>query len=71
MRLILIGALLADEMLSVFSLTSSGGPGCGKGTQGPLLAKKYGIKILSTGDMLRAAVASGSEVCSPAATFAG
>jgi len=27
-----------------------------------LLAKKYGIKILSTGDMLRAAVAAGTEV---------
>lgn len=39
-----------------------GPPGSGKGTQSPLLKDKYRICHLATGDMLRAAVASGTEV---------
>ena len=37
-------------------------PGAGKGTQGERLAQHYGIRHLSTGDMLRAEVASDSEL---------
>ncbi|KAG5675850.1 hypothetical protein PVAND_005720 [Polypedilum vanderplanki] len=37
-----------------------GGPGCGKGTQCDKIVAKYGFNHLSTGDLLRAEVASGS-----------
>merc|ERR550532_234528 len=39
-----------------------GPPGAGKGTHAPKMVDTYGVPHLSTGDMLRAAVATGTEL---------
>ena len=39
-----------------------GAPGAGKGTQGELLAERLGIPTISTGNMLREAMANGSQL---------
>ncbi|MGI5888038.1 MAG: adenylate kinase [Oscillospiraceae bacterium] len=39
-----------------------GAPGAGKGTQGSMISKKYGIPVVSTGDMLRTAIREGTEL---------
>jgi len=39
-----------------------GAPGAGKGTQAPLLAERLDVPVLASGDLLRAEVATGSEL---------
>lgn len=39
-----------------------GAPGAGKGTQAPILAKRLGVPVLASGDLLRAAVAAGTPL---------
>eukprot|EP00873_Tetraselmis_striata_P029190 jgi/Tetstr1/449454/TSEL_036549.t1 len=52
------GSLPADAVAVVIL----GGPGSGKGTLSEKLVAKYGLHHLSSGDLLRAEVASGSEL---------
>jgi adenylate kinase len=45
-----------------------GAPGSGKGTQAALIVKELGLPHISTGDLLRAAVAAGTELGKQAKT---
>ena len=53
------GAAAARPGLNILLL---GPQGAGKGTQGKLLASEYGVPHIATGDMLRSAIAEGTEL---------
>jgi len=53
---------MADSTDSKMVMILFGPPGAGKGSQAPKIVDTLNIPQLSTGDMLRAAVAAGSEV---------
>lgn len=54
---------------SSLRLLMLGAPGAGKGTQGVRLAERYRARHVSTGDLLRAQVAAGSELGQRAQPF--
>lgn len=46
-----------------------GAPGAGKGTQAEIISKKYAIPSISTGNMIREAIAAGTEMGKNAKSF--
>lgn len=60
-NLVHCGALCFGLKLIFLTLQLLGGPGSGKGTQCAKIVEKFGFCHLSSGDLLREEVASGSE----------
>ncbi|MCE7869088.1 adenylate kinase [bacterium CPR1] len=56
-----VGAMAPGPTTVPVQILIMGPPGSGKGTQGAMLAERYGVPHISTGELLRAEVASGSE----------
>jgi len=48
--------------MSELGIVMLGAPGAGKGTQAVRIAETHGVPHISTGEMLRAAIAAGSEL---------
>jgi adenylate kinase len=46
-----------------------GAPGAGKGTQSAKISEKSNIPAIATGDILRAAIKAGTEVCKTAKSY--
>lgn len=57
-----LGRRLACQDKKPQNIVLVGPPGCGKGTQSPVIKNDYCLCHLATGDMLRAAVAAGTAL---------
>ena len=53
----------------MLNILITGAPGSGKGTQSDILVEKYGLKHISTGDLLRGEIAKGTELGMKAKTL--
>ena len=58
-----------DQSDHQIRLVFLGPPGCGKGTQAAKISEKFSVCHLATGDMLRAAIAAGSQPGLQAKTY--
>ena len=55
-------SLLRAEMEKIMKIIMLGAPGAGKGTQAKMIAEKYSIPHVSTGDIFRANIKNGTEL---------
>ena len=51
------------------NLIMLGAPGAGKGTQAERISEKYGIPTISTGEILRNAISTGTELGKTAKSY--
>jgi adenylate kinase len=58
-----------SEPVAALRLVFLGPPGAGKGTQAKILEERYGVRQISTGDILRANVAAGTPLGAKAKSF--
>eukprot|EP00529_Nitzschia_sp_RCC80_P030322 CAMPEP_0113451736 /NCGR_PEP_ID=MMETSP0014_2-20120614/6490_1 /TAXON_ID=2857 /ORGANISM="Nitzschia sp." /LENGTH=301 /DNA_ID=CAMNT_0000343097 /DNA_START=150 /DNA_END=1055 /DNA_ORIENTATION=- /assembly_acc=CAM_ASM_000159 len=63
------GSSSSTTSLQAVNIIIAGAPASGKGTQCEIIKEKFGVVHLSTGDMLRAAVAAGTDVGKKAKDF--
>lgn len=56
------GGIQSQSSLHAVNIIIAGAPASGKGTQCEFIKKEFGVVHLSTGDMLRSAVAEGTQV---------
>lgn len=64
-----ISLFRVESQLFAVNIIIAGAPASGKGTQCEVIKEKFGVVHLSTGDMLRAAVAAGTDVGKKAKDF--
>ena len=62
----LLGTRYRRKVMKIIML---GAPGAGKGTQAKMIAEKYGIPHISTGDIFRANIKNGTELGAKAKTY--